>query len=250
MIEFMDMKPFKFTLSLYLTVFSLFAHAQLTEQSELYYGEYRVSKTSQVENDTNSNLLTQDEQIGILQARLDSVIAELINLKDETRRLKQENGTLLGDSKEANQKNEEQRKIETLSTSTPAGFASTKSADYGGYNSCLECTSYQPLFSEKITFHFTLNPKSDTFKGVFRFSYAPEFGQRESRNQQVSGQYVETKEDIIFQIDKIDHVKTDVKLILNERSYKSSFKAGPNASVLPYTKVTYFEDMTIYKCLF
>ena len=247
--RYMGMRRFNFILSLVFIFLAILVQSPLLGQSELYYEVYRNKNLDENPTTTEGSSI-QEKDIKIIKPRLDSVLVELMNLKDENMRLRQENETLLAYSKESMKKAVVDRKNQSLSTDKETGSGGVRTSDYGGYKACIECTSYQPLFSEKITFHYTLSLNSDSFKGVFRFSYAPEFGQRETREQLVSGKYVETKDNLSFYINYIDKVRTDIRLVLSDRSYKSSFKAGPNASVLPYTKVTYFEDMTIYKCLF
>jgi hypothetical protein len=247
--RYTGMRHFKFRHSIFLTIICSVLLTPVMGQGQLYHEGYRTKKQNEGGSKENQSP-NQEEDVEKLRASLDSVISELIILKDENRRLKQENETLLSYTKESTKKAVEERKNQSLASERGAGFGAVKTSDYGGYQACIECTSYQPLFSEKISFHYTLSPNNKSFKGIFRFSYAPEFGQRESREQLVSGKYTETKDDLSFFIDFIDQVRTDIRLVVNDRSYKSSFKAGPNASILPYTKVTYFEDMTVYKCLF
>jgi hypothetical protein len=131
----------------------------------------------------------------------------------------------------------------------PEQTSSKPKSSYGEYSECVEAASYQPLFSEKIVVYYEPEPDG-TFSGKFDYSYAPEFGQRESREQRISGTYAENDGNYVLKISLLDGRQTNLILTIHQRSYKSSFKAGPGATALPYTKVVHFEDLSVYRCLF
>ncbi len=118
------------------------------------------------------------------------------------------------------------------------------------FEDCMEASSFQPLFSELIEVKYNLNKNNNTFMGELHHTYTPEIGQRETRVQKINGTFERTRDNLTLHITEIDLIPTDVTFSVHDRSYKSFIKVGPEAAVLPYTKVVNFEELSLGYCLF
>lgn len=118
------------------------------------------------------------------------------------------------------------------------------------FENCMEATSFQPLFAEKIEVQYSLDESKGTFVGQLVHTYTPEIGKREYNTQQVKGTFVRTLDVMKLHIKEIDMVPTDVVFSVHDRSYKSFVKCGESAAALPYTKVVSVEDLKLGYCLF
>ena len=118
--RYMGMRRFNFILSLVFIFLAILVQSPLLGQSELYYEVYR-NKNLDENPTTTEGSSTQEKDIKIIKPRLDSVLVELMNLKDENMRLRQENETLLAYSKESMKKAVVDRKNQSLSTDKETG---------------------------------------------------------------------------------------------------------------------------------
>ncbi len=225
---------------LYFLICTSFSLGQITAQKT---GSNRhTPPLSQKESTKQGGSLSgRDEDF---KAKYDSLYALFLKLQVENKRLELALAKGNSDAEKENIKAENAIKSLTEEPVRPVPAKSRKA-----FKHCLEATSYQPLFSEKITVVYNLDASGFRFSGQLQYQYAPEFGQREFRNQECKGSYSKEGSDIILHIINIDGVETDIHIRASDRSYKSYFKPGPKATVKPFTKVVDYTTMQVDKCL-
>ena len=205
------------------------------------------SPAAEKKDQISSDEMRRIRALNRAEARIDSLERVLLQLKADKEQVEKENASLLAYNRELVQ--------ETVSEARQAREAipvvDEKAIEEAiSFDQCMEASVFQPLFSEIIRVNYTLDEASQTFVGQLNYTYTPEIGQRETRVQNMKGKFTRTRDEVRLHITEIDLIPTDVVFCVNDRSYKSFVKAGPEAAALPYTKVVNFEELKLDYCLF
>lgn len=202
----------------------------------------KSADSSPISSNSNSAYLRAVEE-------LDSLQQVVLELKQELNKSKRENEALLSYNRELVQGKVQESRVER--EQAVANVIDEEALHEAiTFEDCMEATSFQPLFSEIIEMKYTLDKKNNSFKGQLIHTYTPEIGQREVRTQDISGSFERLRDQLSLHIEKIDLIPTDITFCVHDKSYRSFIKAGPDAAVLPYTKVVDFEELNIGYCLF